>query len=117
MDAADDFNLATAATGARWTAQVARGVLAALEKSGLPRGEFAALHGIHEQRLYNWQRRLAADVGDGQPLQFREVSPAAAAGTDPRLEVVLRSGRLVRVPPSFDAAELGRLLDVLERAD
>ncbi len=111
MDSAGGFDLAAAASGARWTAQVARGVLGALEKSGLPRAEFAAQHGIHEQRLYNWQRRLAERDGSA-PVQFRELASPVAA-VDDRLEVVLPSGVLLRVPASFDAAALDRLLGAL----
>jgi len=105
--------MAGAASGARWTAAIARQVLAAWSASGLSRHEFADKHGIHEQRLYNWQRRLG-ETGAVGSVQFREVSaPAPVVRVDPRLELVLPSGVLLRVPPGFDEAALARLLAIL----
>jgi transposase-like protein len=95
----------------RWTEADARAALAALEQSGRPVSVFAAEHGLDPQRLYAWRRRLAG----GERTTFRELivrSPSAAA----IFEVVLASGVLVRVPSSFDAEALARLLDVLARA-
>lgn len=110
METKESFDWAAAASRARWTAAVARQVLAAWSASGLSRQEFADKHGIHEQRLYNWQRRLA-ETGAGN-VQFRELA-APAVNLDPRLEVVLPSGVLLRVPPSFDATAVARLLEIL----
>jgi transposase-like protein len=88
-------------------------VLAAWSASGLSRHEFADKHGIHEQRLYNWQRRLG-ETGAGGSVQFREVAaPAPVVSVDPRLELVLPSGVLLRVPPGFDETALARLLAIL----
>jgi transposase len=95
----------------RWTEQDARVVLAALEQSGKPVATFAAEHGLDAQRLYAWRRRL----GGAEPTTFQELivrpSPAASLG-DP-FEIVLPSGVVVRVPISFDAVALERLLTVL----
>jgi len=111
METTKSFDWAAAASRARWTAEVARQVLAAWSASGLSRQEFADKHGIHDQRLYNWQRRLA-ETGAGSSVQFRELA-APAVSLDPRLEVVLPSGVLLRVPPSFDPTAVARLLEVL----
>jgi len=99
----------------RWTEQDARGVLAALRRSGKPVKVFAAEHGLDPQRVYLWRRRL----GGAELTTFREliVGPGAgrtaahADGTG--FEIVLATGDVVRVPPSFDGAALGRLLEVL----
>jgi transposase-like protein len=102
----------------RWTEQEARVALAALERSGKSVGLFAAEHGLAPQRLYSWRRRLDA-LGEAEPTTFQELvvrpSPRASAGESDgaRLEIVLASGVVVRVPPSFDAAVLRRLLEVL----
>lgn len=48
-------------------------------------------------------------------LSFIEVSREQAGLAADPFEVVLVNGLRVRVPPSFDAGALGRLLDVVER--
>jgi transposase-like protein len=105
----------------RWTAQDAREVIDALDRSGQAVSVFAAAHGLDPQRLYMWRRRFAA-VAEGDPTTFRELTVHASS---PRLlfgseaaafEIALGSGVVVRVPPSFDAAALARLLDVLAQA-
>lgn len=52
------------------------------------------------------------------PMKFVELttrsSSAPAPALAPTFEIVLRSGRTVRVPGGFDAGELARLVEVLE---
>ena len=93
--------------------------------SGLTAKEYAAELGISPHSLSWWKWRLskpslspvrkrvgrAAKTPGVGPLTFVEV--AAPAMAEP-IEVVLPSSVRVRVPTSFDAATLGRLLDVLE---
>ncbi len=61
-------------------------------------------------------RAVAAPEAPIAPMKFVELTTRASA--TPRqaayFEIVLRSGRVVRVPGGFDAAELARLLGVLE---
>jgi transposase-like protein len=90
----------------RWTESDAREVLAELDASGLFVTQFAAREGIDPQRLYSWRRRLTEPTAQ----TFVELRSTDAAP----LEIVLRSGRIVRVPASFDAGALRRLLDALE---
>jgi transposase-like protein len=100
----------------RWTEQDARDVLAALRRSGKPVRVFAAEHGLDPQRVYLWRRRL----GGAEPTTFQELMVRPAAGrvvvadaASNSFEIVLASGDVVRVPPSFDGAALARLLEVL----
>jgi transposase-like protein len=117
-------NPSTPAPPHRWTEDDARQALAALDRSGLDLRAFARREGLDAQRLTRWRRRLAA-----APVTFEEVvavvrsapvSPlvdAAAAYVErERFEVVLRSGRVVRVAESFDASALRRLLAVVDEA-
>jgi transposase-like protein len=99
----------------RWTEQDARNALAALQRSGKPVSVFAAENGLDPQRLYCWRRRL----GKAEPTAFQEliVGPSARISVidgDAPFEVVLSSCVVVRVPTSFDAAALERLLEVLQ---
>jgi transcriptional regulator with XRE-family HTH domain len=95
--------------------------------SGLTAKEFAAEAGLNPHTLSYWkwrlrakrpteaQRRSAASAALGAPaLSFVEVARAATV-VEP-FEVELGSGVRVRVPASFDADALGRLLGVLGRA-
>jgi hypothetical protein len=105
----------------RWTESQAREVIGALERSGKPVSVFAAENGLDPQRLYLWRRRFAA-VAEGDNTRFREliVRPSAtvsgAESEGAPFEVVLGSSVVVRVPASFDAGALVRLLDVLGQA-
>jgi transposase len=99
--------------------------------SGLTAKEFAREIGVNENTLKNWGWRVAADEraaakagatkqGEIEPLRFVEVttpaepSPATMPlSTAEKLELVLASGMAVRVPSSFDAATLRRLLTVV----
>jgi transposase-like protein len=105
----------------RWTESQAREVIAAQKRSGKSVSRFAAEHGLDPQRLYLWRRRLAA-VAESDNTTFREliVRPSAtvsiAESKNASFEVVLASGILVRVPASFDAVALVRLLDALGQA-
>lgn len=106
----------------RWTAEEAGQALIAWEDSGLELTAFAIGAGLDPQRLTRWRRRLATT---GSPT-FEEVLPCVALATvesdalrgvaGERFEVVLPSGRIVRVPESFDAGALRRLLAVVDEA-
>jgi hypothetical protein len=100
----------------RWTEQDARFVLDALERSGKPLRVFAEERGLDPQRLYVWRRRVA--VGDRTTFRELIVRPLASAqaGNGGPFEIVLASGVVIRVPSSFDAAALARLLEVLAQA-
>jgi transposase-like protein len=90
----------------RWTPDDARAALTAYADSGLSVAAFAEREGLDPQRLYSWRRRFASDTAPA----FVEVKTNAAE----RIEIVLRSGLVLRVPDSFEAESLRRLLDVLE---
>jgi transposase-like protein len=98
----------------RWTEQDARNALAALQRSGKAVSVFAAEQGLDPQRLYSWRRRL----GKAEPTTFQEVivrpaSRISVTDGEAPFELVLASGVIVRVPTSFNAAALERLLEVL----
>ena len=107
-------------TRRRWTVDEAQEALAAQERSGLRLRAFATREGLDAQRLERWRRRLAEVAAPA----FEEVTPPEAAATPhddvgvtaqrERFEIVLREGRVVRVPDSFDASSLRRLLEILD---
>jgi hypothetical protein len=91
----------------RWSADDARSVLARLDASGLATQEFAAQEGIDRQRLYYWRARLRA-----APPAFVEVARTIASTS--AIEVVLRSGRVLRVADGFSEETLRRLAQILD---
>jgi transposase-like protein len=117
-----DRRSSTYLTCRRWTAEEAQQALVAWEKSGIGLSAFAVDKGLDPQRLTRWRRRL---VATGSPT-FEEILPCVAVAplesdaapgvTREPFEVVLPSGRIVRVPESFDAGALRRLLAVVDEA-
>jgi transposase-like protein len=107
-------------TRRRWTAEDAKQALAALDRSGLDLRAFAVREGLDPQRLWRWRRQLAETAA---PV-FEEVvcpdAPSAHPAEAPapalreRFEIVLKSGRVVRVPVSFDASALLQLLTIVD---
>ena len=103
-------------------------------RSGLSHREFCELHqlSIHQFRDWKYHRsesrprgavptrcadrlcgaRPGADTSAFVPVRL---VPSTSASSAP-LELVLASGRIVRVPPDFDASALRRLVAALEDA-
>jgi transposase-like protein len=100
-------------TRRRWTKTDAREALAEQRASGLSIVEFAEKEGFHPERLFRWDRQLSApapkDASQSGP-QFVEIHRVAA---EP-VEIVLRSGRVLRVSEDISPAALERLVAVLE---
>lgn len=105
-------------------------------ESGLTSAEFAAELGINPRTLMYWKwvlgkeargekrewpsrksvgraRRTLTRDAESKP-ELPELVEVHAAARDARFELELGAGRRIRVPASFDATELRRLLDVLE---
>lgn len=98
----------------RWTAVEARAVLAEQQASGLSSLAFARRKGLSPQRLYWWRQRLeAASLERASRQAFVEVT-AASAGLP--VEVIVRSGRVLRVPASIDPEVLLQLVEALEKS-
>ena len=108
----------------------ARRLLAAFERSGLTLAAFEHRHNLSPNRLGWWRKRLgdAPAAPGARPaaaavtfLPVRVAVPTRATPPPvptpaPSIELVLPDGAVLRVPPSFDAAALSRLLDVLREA-
>ena len=104
----------------RWTAEHAKQALTALEQSGLSPGAFAAREGLDVQRLWRWRRQFGAPtVTKFEEIVLRDPASDLDRAAPPalereRFEIVLTSGRLVRVPASFDATALRHLLTIVD---
>jgi transposase-like protein len=93
----------------RWSAADARQVLERLGASGLSVREFATREGLQAQRLYRWRAQLLGARVAGSPA-FMEIKPTVPAV----IEVVLRSGCVLRVPDGFGEVTLRRLVAALD---
>lgn len=100
----------------RWTPEEARAALTKQEASRLSPSAFAEREGLDVQRLYRWRRRLGREirrvVAAAAPT-FVEVRTQRAE----RVEVVLPSGRVVRVSEDIDGEVLRRLVVALEQSE
>ena len=99
-----------------------RRVLARWKRSGLTLREFGEDRGIPLSTL-SWWRRVFRHAGEElvngaageDPVVFTEVpKPANVPRTATVVEIVLRSGHLVRVPAGVDADTLQRVLQALQ---
>jgi transposase len=117
----------------RWTAAEKLRIVEECLASGAMASEVARRHGIHPNQLYNWRRQARLNPVSGGPAvpaqkECRLVPIAVAAGceiADPRriaaagaavIELVLRNGRLLRLPEGVSPAPIADLADALEGA-
>jgi hypothetical protein len=103
-----------------------RGLLAEWSASGQTQAAFCRARGLNAGTFAWWKRQLrgeergatGATVRRGrrpwQAGRFVEVRLAGASG--PAYEIVLSCGRSIRVPLSFDASALSRLIAAVEAA-
>jgi hypothetical protein len=97
-------------------------LLAEQKASGMTLRAFADLRGLNRNTFYGWHQRLrrlrAADeasklvrvqVQEGRERDAEDVGPCG-----PLFELAFPGGRVLRIPPRFDAGELQRLLAALE---
>lgn len=85
-----------------------RDVVAEIRAGRVSRAEVASALGVTREAVRRWVRREEAQS------RFVAVEVCAAPEGGATLEVVVAGGRVVRVPPSFDAAELVRVVRALE---
>jgi hypothetical protein len=99
-----------------------RDAISRWQRSGQTIRGFCREHGLSEFSFYAWRRTIArrdeslacVTAVDREPVFVPvRLTPTATVAAVP-LELVLSSGRIVRVSPGFDAATLQALLAILE---
>src|SRR5450432_622116 len=93
-------------TKKRWTVADAQAAVTRMAASGLSVREFAEAEGLEAQRIYRWRSVLQSK----RTPAFVEVKRPAVATP---IEVVLRTGHVVRVPDGFSEETLRRVMAVL----
>jgi hypothetical protein len=97
-----------------WHEAEAKVVVAAWRESGTSLAAFARERGVDAARVARWSARLRAASEQVRFHPVRVMDAGHSAGRPDLMELVLVDGTRVRVPAGFAAADLGRLLDVLE---
>lgn len=96
-----------------WREAEARVVVEAWRSSGEGLTKFARRHDLRPNRLGWWVRRL----GSHGQMRFHAVRLVQRRSeSDGAIEIELRGDRRVRVPRSFEADDLRRVLEVLGEA-
>jgi hypothetical protein len=85
----------------RWVERLAR-----YSASGQTVAEFCSDEGVSTPSFYLWKRKLAEPT----PLVPIQLTPSP----DTVLELVLRSGAILRLPPDYSPHDLATLLATLE---
>jgi transposase-like protein len=101
----------------RWREADAQIVLRVSRESGMSLSRFAREHGVQPARIWRWSARLG-EQSNGSVV-FHPVRLIRSSNGDHNpgiIEVILPDGRRVRVPEGFAAADLARVLAVLEGA-
>jgi hypothetical protein len=84
------------------------------QRSGQTGRDFCQRHGLSEPSFYCWRREIAKR--DREPAAAERQAafvPVRVVASAP-IDVVLRCGRVVRVPAGFDAAQLRAVVQALE---
>lgn len=98
-----------------WSLEEAEVVVGAWLESGEGLTAFAERHGLGRERLRRWKRRLeGSGVPVFHPVRVVESAEAEERGCEPGVELVMRGGRRVVVPPGFDPDHLRRVVSVVE---
>ena len=97
--------------GVRWTAVLARQILAEQERSGLTVEAFARSRGWNSNRLWWWRKRLGPQQAAMPALLPVRVVDRAEAPSAAGVEVLLRSGHTLRFTTAVDVVALVAMLD------
>ncbi len=110
----------------RWRDDEKLSILAAVGVNGATVTDVALRHDVTRSQIYGWRRdlkrkgRLTAEA----PVQFMALPPVSPSpalpdergGSEATVEIVLRSGRRLRVPADLEEGALLRLIRVTEAA-
>jgi hypothetical protein len=92
-------------------------LLSAWERSGLSQAEFCRRRGVKGVTFAWWKRQLRRE-SEGSAKRPSAESPrfveVRLAGSSASYEVMLSGGRSIRVPATFEAESLSRLIAAVE---
>ena len=99
-----------------WHEADAQVIIEAWRHSGEPVAAFARRLGVDPRRVSRWAGRLS--TSEPAPMHFHPVRVASVGAGERRasIEIWLDGGRRIRVAAGFEAADLRRVLAVLDEA-
>jgi len=112
----------------RWSLEAKLNILEEASRPGISAASVARRHDILPQQLYAWRRRYqhAGPDGDKAPVSFFPVELVHTNGVVPektpdtanseRVEIVCRSGRVLKIDADVDVKRLGVLIRAVEAA-
>jgi transposase len=111
----------------RWTSEQKLRIVGESLAVGASVAAVAQQHDVHPNLIYGWRRQMrsggpSAATGHDIQLVPVKIAPARDASTvsardcdiEPAIEVVLRNGRMLRVPDGVAPARAGALADAIE---
>ena len=94
-----------------------RDLIGRQQQSGQSIREFCDSQGVSQPSFFSWRKRLRLQNGQPEsrflPVQIEMPDSLTSGG---RIEIVLDSGKRVRVEPGFDREALRDVLTVLEQS-
>src|SRR5262245_1521758 len=96
----------------RWTIADARPAVAEPAASGLPLDEFARREGLKVERLRRWRQRLGGERRRSARAHAPELIEIRQRAVAP-IEIVLASGRILRISETIDVSVISRLIAAL----
>ena len=110
----------------RWSEDEKLSILAAVGLNGATVTDVALRHDVTRSQIYGWRRDLKRKglLTAEAPVRFVALPPAPPSpalsdegdGAEATVEIVLRSGRRLRVPADLEEGALLRLIRVTEAA-
>jgi transposase len=109
----------------RWTSAEKLRIVTETLAPGARVSEVARRHDVHPNLLHLWRRQARAGVLSRAdecrfapvaiaPVDGAMLAPGASAGAEPVIDVVLRNGRVLRLPEGVAPARAVILADALE---
>jgi transposase-like protein len=91
-------------------------VIETWQSSGMPVRQFCRQEGLSEPSFYSWRRKLKNNKPKDKPASSGLVEVSLRGPGSSPLELVLKSGSVLRIGSSTDTELLSRVIGVLHEA-